>query len=129
MNTARPVRWLSLVCLAAFAGFCTARAAELDRLKTLYIGEPGTKRSTEFESFLKVNVAQVTVTNRFGFKPQNAEGFDVVLLDWPQSGREGDFPPKVSPLGNREAWTKPTVLLGSAGLNLAVTWKGKGGSG
>ena len=34
-----------------------------------------------------------------------------------------------SPLGKREAWHKPTVLLGSAGLNLAVAWKLKGGSG
>jgi hypothetical protein len=34
-----------------------------------------------------------------------------------------------APLGTREDWKKPTVLLGSAGLNLAVSWKLKGGSG
>ncbi len=34
-----------------------------------------------------------------------------------------------SPLGRREDWEKPTVLLGSTGLNLAVAWKLKGGSG
>ena len=34
-----------------------------------------------------------------------------------------------SPLGRRDEWEKPTVLLGSAGLNLAVAWKLKGGSG
>ena len=34
-----------------------------------------------------------------------------------------------SPLGTREEWNRPTVLLGSAGLNLAVCWKLKGGSG
>jgi hypothetical protein len=30
---------------------------------------------------------------------------------------------------DRAAWGKPTVLLGSAGLNLAVIWKVRGGSG
>ncbi len=39
------------------------------------------------------------------------------------------FPPTSAPLGNRADWTKPTVLLGSAGLKLAVAWKVKGGSG
>ena len=34
-----------------------------------------------------------------------------------------------SPLGRRDEWEKPTVLLGSAGLHLAVAWKLKGGSG
>ena len=34
-----------------------------------------------------------------------------------------------TPLGLRDEWEKPTVLLGSAGLNLAVAWKLKGGSG
>jgi len=54
----------------------------------------------------------------------------VVLLDWPQSNstRE-DWKRGRSPLGDRNAWTKPTVLLGSAGLNLAVVWKVRGGSG
>ena len=33
------------------------------------------------------------------------------------------------PLGSREAWDRPTVLLGSAGLNMAIAWKMQGGSG
>ena len=34
-----------------------------------------------------------------------------------------------SPLGERRAWVKPTVLLGSAGHLLAAPWKVFGGSG
>jgi len=45
----------------------------------------------------------------------DAPAFDVVLLDWPQTEQPGDLPPKLSPLGKREEWTKPTELLGSAG--------------
>jgi hypothetical protein len=52
-----------------------------------------------------------------------------VLLDWPQSGTMRGNWLDGAPLGNREDWDKPTVLLGSAGLNLAVVWKLKGGSG
>jgi hypothetical protein len=30
-------------------------------------------------------------------------------------------------LGGRDAWIKPTVLLGSAGLHMAIVWDVKGG--
>ena len=79
-------------------------------------------------AFLKPNVAQIDTTTREAFKPEKAAPYDVVLLDWPQEGMN-DFPPKSSPLGARETWDKPTVLLGSAGLKLAVVWKLKGGTG
>jgi len=62
------------------------------------------------------------------FQPVLASDFDVVLLDWPQT-RGPIRHQRESPLGKRESWHKPTVLLGSAGLNLAVVWKLKGGSG
>ena len=52
-----------------------------------------------------------------------------MLLDWPQSDLERQQRVGTSPLGKRDEWAKPTVLLGSAGLNLAVAWKVYGGSG
>jgi hypothetical protein len=93
--------------------------------KVLYIGH----RAADFEPFLKEYFAKVDVVSRQDFKSSQAEAYDVVLLDWPQ----GNYPDKEwlhgAPLGNRQDWHKPTVLLGSAGLNLAVAWKLKGGSG
>lgn len=91
----------------------------------LYIGH----RAPEFEPFLKSHFAEVRSVSRYEFKPSQANNFDVVLLDWPQSGTTRGAWLDGSPLGKREDWSKPTVLLGSAGLNLAVAWNLKGGSG
>jgi hypothetical protein len=122
---------LFLGLFAAVAGASASQSsAKLDQLKVLYIGDPDTPRATQFSDFLQPKVAKVKVVAREGFKAAQADDFDVVLLDWPQSNstRE-DWKRGRSPLGDRDAWTKPTVLLGSAGLNLAVVWKVRGGSG
>ena len=54
--------------------------------------------------------------------------FDVVVLDWPQGGSRMDRLSR-RPLGERSSWGKPTVLIGSAGLNLSATWDLRGGFG
>jgi hypothetical protein len=105
------------------------RAATLDKLKVLYIGEPDTPRAQHFTGFVGKNVGQIEAASRKDFKPADADQFDVVLLDWPQSASAREERSGRSPLGGRAAWSKPTVLLGSAGLNLAVVWKVRGGSG
>ena len=94
-------------------------------LRVLYVGH----RPAEFEPHLKPHFAKVESVAREGFQPQSARNFDVVLLDWPQSDEVRKLRNGTSPLGKREEWSKPTVLLGSAGLNLAVAWKVIGGSG
>ena len=107
----------------------TATAVELDKLKVLYIGDPGTPRATHFEEFLRTHIGHVGMISRRTFQPAETNDADVVVLDWPQSGSARDERQARAPLGNRASWTKPTVLLGSAGLNLAVAWKARGGSG
>jgi len=104
-------------------------AAELKDLKVLYVGNATSPRAADFKAFLSTNVAKVAVANRVGFDPALASQFDVVLLDWPQPENRNEFPPKKSPFGPREAWVKPTVLLGSAGLHMAIVWDIKGGFG
>jgi hypothetical protein len=94
-------------------------------LRVLYIGH----RAGEFTPLLKAHFTNVASIAREQFKPAQAEAFDVVLLDWPQSQVMRRAWLDGSPLGKREEWKKPTVLLGSAGLNLAVAWKLHGGSG
>jgi hypothetical protein len=49
------------------------------------------------------------------------------VLDWSQ--RDPRTKPPTSPLGKREAWGKPTVLLDSAGHLLTGAWEVRGGSG
>jgi hypothetical protein len=115
------------VALAVIAHSAWAGAAELHKLKVLYLGELRMPRASEFAGLLRTNVGAFGTAAISTFKPEQAAPFDVVLLDWPQSG--GVRETKRAPLGERETWTKPTVLLGSAGLNLAVVWKVRGGSG
>jgi len=129
MNVLSP--WL-LVFLLIAVGTGYAEAKELSELKILYVGDKrgyaGDERANEFVSFLQPLAAKVASEDREVFRPDDAAPFDVVVLDWPQDGAR-DFPPKESPLGPRAGWNKPTVLLGSAGLKLAIAWKLKGGGG
>jgi hypothetical protein len=122
---------LHIVGITAAALSLTApvRATDLDKLKVLYIGDTGTPRAQQFTGFLAKNVGRLEAASRKDFKPADAAEFDVVLLDWPQSQTAREERKGQSPLGDRAAWNKPTVLLGSAGLNLAVVWKVRGGSG
>ena len=108
----------------AFAANLSAGEAALPQ-RVLYVGH----RGAEFEPLLQKHFAKVQIVSRTEFKPSAAQDFDVVLLDWPQSEEARAERTGKSPLGARAEWTKPTVLLGSAGLNLAVVWKLKGGSG
>ncbi len=126
----KPFAILMGLALGGWILSAATTAADLDKLKVLYIGDAGTPRAREFEGFLRQNVGQVTVAARGAFKAADAETFDVVLLDWPQSERtREEWKTGRAPLGDRAQWSKPTVLLGSAGLNLAVVWKVRGGSG
>ena len=119
---------LSLLVAVLFGLFAmtTTHAKELAELKVLYIGS---ERTSDYVDFLESKVAQVAAKVRADFKVSDAAPFDVVLLDWPQGEETREMRKLTSPLGDRVRWNKPTVLIGSAGLNLAVSWKLKGGSG
>jgi hypothetical protein len=95
-------------------------------LAILYVGNEGTPRAQAFEEFLSSHFASVQVAERTTFDPAAADGFDVVLLDWSQMDKDvnlmGGTPPH-SPLGPRDSWTTPTVLLGSAGLIMTGPWE------
>ena len=117
---------LPAVLLLGLVANAPAHAAELAELKVLYVGA---ERIADYVDFLRGKVAQVESIRRKDFQLPDAAPFDVVLLDWPQGEETREMRKLTSPLGAREEWVKPTVLLGSAGLNLAVAWKLKGGSG
>jgi hypothetical protein len=118
-----------IVLLLASLFLSAGRAAEKLPLKVLYVGRETSERAEQFKTFLSAKVAQVGVANRFRFDPAQAKDYDVVLFEWPQSDRGSVFPPTNSPLGKLKDWVKPTIFLGSAGLQMAVVWDVKGGFG
>src|SRR5262245_49578319 len=96
-------------------------------LHVLYVGKAGSDRAVDYGAFLKKNFRKVSVAGRVGFDPAAAKAADVVLLDWSQDeSRVGEAK---SPFGKLEDWSRPTVLLGSAGLLLAAQWDLIGGAG
>jgi hypothetical protein len=123
------MKWqISLLGLALGAAGVAGPAAAADPLplRVLYVGNDR-DRAADYEAFLKRQFARVTVARRDGFDPAAARDADVVLLDWSQS--EGKLKETPSPLGKLEGWSRPTVLLGSAGLLMAGQWQLIGGAG
>ncbi len=104
----------------------TAASKPLREMRVLYVGN---ERAESYVSFLEEHVEKIEAVSRSEFQPKQASSFDVVLLDWPQGEETLEMHKLKSPLGARVDWNRPTVLLGSAGLNLAVAWKLQGGAG
>lgn len=119
--------WLAVVLtMTGWTWRATAGEPPLP-LRVLYLGNEGTPRSAQFVEFLRGQFADATAADRDTFDPAKAADADVVVLDWSQ--RDTNSENAVSPLGPRENWAKPTVLLGSAGHLLAAPWEIIGGSG
>lgn len=121
-------RFLAAIPLAAIASFAAPGIAQDEApkrqpLRVLYVGNEGSERAASYRDFLAQHFEVARTSARDGFDAATAGGFDVVLLDWSQ--RDVDIMKMRelrSPLGPREAWRKPLVLLGSAGLLLGGTW-------
>jgi hypothetical protein len=87
-------------------------------------------RTHEMVDFLRTRFADVRAADRDHFERGSERDADVVLLDWSQSEIDlAQLEKLESPIGPREAWNRPLVLLGSAGLLLGVPWRLKGGFG
>ena len=96
-------------------------------LRVLYVGNGKSPRAGHFAEYLKKHFVQVTVADRQGFNASAARDADVVLLDWSQS--DSELRTTSVPFGRLEDWSKPTVLLSSAGLLVAGHWQLIGGAG
>jgi hypothetical protein len=115
-----------LLSLLAGSALLAQTPAKLPQ-RLLFVGETAhADRAREFTDFLSRHFARVDATTHEALTPAQSAGADVVLLDWHQGG-DGDR--TKSPLGERDAWSKPLVLLGSAGLNTAIAWNVLGGVG
>lgn len=128
--------------LSASIGLTVAVAADgvgSTQLRVLYIGNPQTDRGRAYAHFLGEHFDLTGTIDRKRFDPRSAKATeaDVVVLDWSQSDIEhtdlrapgGPEAHLKSPLGERSTWSKPTVLLGSAGHLIAAPWRVFGGSG
>lgn len=96
-------------------------------LHVAFVGDLLSPRGLDFVQFLRAQFTRVDAVERATCSPDKLRTADVVVLDWPQA--EGvmlwlDDQQKArhSPLGELARWDRPTVLLGSAGLNLAALW-------
>ena len=91
---------LTRILLATMLAQLSVWAKELSELKLLYVGP---ERTADFVEFLKPQVARIETRSRAEFKAGDLATFAVILLEWPQTGNDGDFPPKASQIGAREA--------------------------
>lgn len=103
-------------------------------LRVLYVGDdpdtrPGSsERAQAFKRFLEARFRDVRIRTHATFKPDDRKWCDVAVLDWHQGGAGLGSRPR-SPLGRRGDWNRPVVMIGSAGLNTAMSWEVFGGSG
>jgi hypothetical protein len=130
----------TLVVVAATGAFLQAPARDTPiDLAVVYVGAAegatgkaaaGAARTRDYLEFLRSRFIDARAVDRDHFDPAGVADADVVLLDWSQSDIDlQQLQHLPSPIGPREKWDKPLVLLGSAGLLLGVPWQLKGGFG
>lgn len=96
-------------------------------LHIAFVGDLQQDRGKDYVQFLRSQFARVDAVERSSCTPAQLRCADVVVLDWPQQGAVSDWirdkpRVRVNPLGELARWDRPTVLLGSAGLNAAADW-------
>ena len=102
-------------------------------LHVAFVGDLESARGKDFVEFLRAQFTRVDTVERATCSPEQLRTADVVVLDWPQEdgvmAKHNRREPCKNLLGERARWDRPTVLIGSAGLNLATEWALPGGYG
>lgn len=96
-------------------------------LHVAFVGDLQSPRGKYFVQFLRAQFPRVDTVERAMCTPDQLRTADVVVLDWPQEQGvmkwlDDKQAPRHSPFGELSRWDRPTVLIGSAGLNLAGLW-------
>ena len=96
-------------------------------LHVAFVGDLQTERGKDFVAFLQKQFARVDTFERADCTPERLRTADVVVLDWQQQDGllhwfDHRDEPRHNPLGELLRWDRPTVLIGSAGLNVAADW-------
>jgi hypothetical protein len=119
---------MSTLVLLACASVAHAQdPARNPKLDVAFVGTAGSERTADFVAFLERQFGKVHFVDRTQCTPADFAKADVVLLDWDQQQGVIEWmndrkKVPVCPLGARKDWDKPTVLLGSAGLNVSAVW-------
>ncbi len=103
-------------------------------LHLAFVGKLDEPRGKSFVQFLRRQFARVTPVAIEECTPAKLRTADVVILDWAQSDGamawlQDKKKERTCPLGELARWDRPTVLIGSAGLNAAAFWNLPGTSG
>ncbi|MFO1076816.1 MAG: hypothetical protein U1E73_03720 [Planctomycetota bacterium] len=119
---------LPLLSLALAAAWLPAQdPARNPALHIAFVGKPDDARGKSFVQFLRQQFARVTPVAIDGCTPEKLRFADVVVVDWAQDAGvmawlQDKKQPRMNPLGELARWDRPTVLVGSAGLNAAASW-------
>ncbi len=83
-------------------------------LRVLYVGEPDTDREKDFVGFLEKHFAKVGKADLEKVEPKDAEGFDVVIVDYSGLTIKGNaiVTPRI-PFGR--GYSSPVLTIGAAG--------------
>ena len=132
-------RWMAVAAAALALLGSAAHAAEKANLKVLYAGNVDSPRAKDFTSFLEKHFVQVTPVDLGKLRDADAQGHDVVLVDWTSiypRDKDGKITnddkspgitmppaPRLSP-----DFDRPAVLIGAAGgqvsqgLQIKINW-------
>ena len=114
MKTSRtflPILLLAVAALGLSSGnvFAETEQGEKIDLRILYSGHPGSTREKDFVVFLRKHFRAVETGDLAKFNPNQAKGFDVIILDYDGDGFKA---PRVHfPSG----YSRPTVTVGVVG--------------
>jgi hypothetical protein len=112
-----PMRLTQVLFMASTAGMlllsssASAQSTSGQKVdaKILYVGHPGSDREKEFVDFLGQHFQEVKATDLTRFGEPQAQGFDVVLLDYDGDGFKAPRPALSS------NYRKATVTIGVMG--------------
>jgi hypothetical protein len=113
-------RILLAACLATLLLCCWtgrqnegfAAAPEILPLRVFYAGHPGTSREADFAEFLQKHVVKVGKGDLAKFSGKQADGFDVVILDYDGDGFGSPRPPLP------RSYARPTITVGVTGAQI-----------
>ena len=90
----------------------SAAALEKLPLRVFYAGHPGTSRESDFVGFLEKHVTKVGKGDLAKFSGKQADGFDVVILDYDGAGFGSPRPPLP------RSYTRSTITVGVTGAQI-----------
>jgi len=116
----REALFVSVVAAATFCYLVSCEGQSLKpeagqvNLRVLYVGYPGTEREKDFVGFLEKHFTKVGKADLAKVEVKDAEGSDVVVLDYGELIIKGNAIVSPRVLFGRE-YSRPVLTIGAAG--------------